>query len=88
MKIRKILIGLSISTLSTVSILDIWNIDKVKAESVRDFQEIKYTVKRNDNHYNGRGQGLPSAIQDSPNTHDFKISLASPSICCLRVGSI
>ncbi|WP_414516224.1 hypothetical protein [Nostoc sp. PCC 9305] len=36
MKIRKILLGLTIGVLSTVSILDIWNIQKVKADSVID----------------------------------------------------
>ena len=28
---------------------------------VRDFQEIKYTATKNDNHYNGGGQGSPRA---------------------------
>ncbi|QHG20712.1 hypothetical protein [Nostoc sp. ATCC 53789] len=36
MKIRKTLLGLTIGLLSTVSILDIWNIQKVKADSVSD----------------------------------------------------
>lgn len=36
MKIRRTLIGLTIGMLSATSISDIWNIDKVKAESVND----------------------------------------------------
>lgn len=36
MKIRRSLIGLTIGVLSAISISDIWNIQKVKAESVND----------------------------------------------------
>lgn len=36
MKIRKTLLGLTIGVLSTASILDIWNIQKVKADSLID----------------------------------------------------
>jgi hypothetical protein len=46
MKIHKTLLGLTIGVLTTVSILDIWNIRKVKAESVIDVNSEQKVCRR------------------------------------------